>query len=107
MPSHLIILPRHPSKEKQTGLNKRHPSQNGPLRKHIRQCLVSTNQILLDSNMILDLEEDDGRGAEERSGQQYPIGDELLSVGQVARIQGPHHGCAGGLNALVETNVVG
>jgi len=36
---------------------------------NIRESLISTDQILLDSNVILDLEEDDGSGNEQGSRQ--------------------------------------
>jgi hypothetical protein len=78
-----------------------------PLRQHIRERLIAELQILLNSHMILDAQEDDRSGDEERTGEEHPVGDELVHEGHVVRVEGPHDGGAGGLDALVETDVVG
>lgn len=77
------------------------------LGEHIGEGLVGAGQILLDGHVVFDLEEDDGRGAEQGDDEEDEIGDVLGLVRGVAGVDGPHHGGAAGLDALVETDVVG
>lgn len=74
---------------------------------NIGNRLVCASQIFLDSYVVLDLEEDDWSGAEDGATEETPVTGEFGHEGDLPGIECPHHGCTGGLDALVETNVVG
>lgn len=57
--------------------------------------------------MVLDLHEDERGGDDEGDAEEHPVGDELLLVGQVAGVEVVDDGGTDGLDALVETDVVG
>ncbi|KFY15527.1 hypothetical protein V492_01934 [Pseudogymnoascus sp. VKM F-4246] len=78
-----------------------------PLRQHILERLITKLEILLDTHVLLDADEDDGRSDEQGASEEHPVGDELVHEGDLFGVERPHHGCAGGLDALVETDVVG
>jgi hypothetical protein len=64
------------------------------LRQHIGERLVGADKIRLDGDVVLDLEEDDGGGDDERTGEQAPVGRELAHVGDLVAVKRPHHGRA-------------
>lgn len=76
-------------------------------RQNIFDGLVCALQIDLDRHRVLDLQEDDGRRTQERTEQETPVAGELGHVRRAGRVPGPHDGRAGGLDALVETDIVG
>lgn len=76
-------------------------------RKHFCQSLFRADQIIVDGDVVLDFEEDDGSGAEERAAQENPVGEELIPEGELVTVEGPYDSAARGLDTLVETDVVG
>lgn len=78
-----------------------------PNRQHIRQRLIRTHQVLLHTNMILNLQKDHRCRTQQAERQKSPIRRKLGYEASLAGIEGPRDSCAGGLNSLVETDVVG
>ena len=76
-------------------------------RKDISNSLISTRKILLDINVIANLQEDDWGSDEEGYGEQGPVADKLPFEGELAGVKVVHDGRAAGLDALVETDIVG
>ena len=68
---------------------------------------VGPSDIQVGGNVVLDLHEDDRASDEDRGAQEHPIADELRHEGDFLGVDGPHDGRAGGLDSLVETDVVG
>ena len=73
---------------------------------HIRKGLIRANQIFLNRNVILNLEEDDWRGTDQRKGQQCPSTGELSQEGRLVTINAPNHSGTSGLDSLVEADVI-
>lgn len=76
-------------------------------RQDILDGLVGTPEILLDGHVVLDLGEDEGGSDDEGDAEQGPVADELGAVGEVAGVEVVDDGGSDGLDALVETDVVG
>lgn len=76
-------------------------------RQHIRNRLIRPRQIITHINMIPNLQENDRGRNNKRRPQQRPVTDKLLLVGEFPCIEVIHDGRAAGLDALVETDVVG
>ena len=74
---------------------------------HVREGLVRASQILLDSDVVLDLVENDWGGDEQGEDEQAPVTSELGEEGDLLAIERPHDGCTGRLDALVEADVIG
>ena len=69
--------------------------------------LVGKLQILLNRHRILDSHEHDRQGDHQATRQQAPGGSKLAHIRDLQAVQAPDDGCTCGLNALVETGVVG
>lgn len=76
-------------------------------RQNIGQSLISTLEIVLSAHVVANLEEDDRGSNDKRNGEKSPVADELRSVGDLACIKVVDDCGTDGLNALVETDIVG
>ena len=76
-------------------------------RQNIGQSLISTLEIVLSAHVVANLEEDDRSSNDKRNGEKSPVADELRSVGDLACIKVVDDCGTDGLNALVETDIVG
>jgi hypothetical protein len=64
-------------------------------RKNILDGLVCASEIFLDRNGVLDFEEDDRDGDEDRAAQQTEVGGIFVHEGELVVIQTPHDGRTG------------
>lgn len=69
----------------------------------ILDCLVTEFQILLNRNVVLDLQEDNGSGQDQGSGEDTPGGAKHGVVRGVGRVETPENSGTSGLETLVET----
>lgn len=69
----------------------------------ILDCLVTEFQILFNRNVVLDLQEDDGGGQNQGSGENTPGGAKHGVVRSVDAVETPEDGSTSGLETLVET----
>jgi hypothetical protein len=69
--------------------------------------LIRALEILLDGDVVLDPGQNERGGDHEGGGEEDPVADELLLVGEVAGVEVVDHGGTDGLDALVETDEVG
>lgn len=69
----------------------------------ILDCLITEFQILFKRNVVLDLQEDNGRGQEQGSGKDTPSGTKHGVVRGVETVETPEDGSTSRLETLVET----
>jgi hypothetical protein len=74
--------------------------------KNVGHGLVSALEIVLDSNVVSDLEEDDGSSEDKRDSEEDPVADELLLEGELPSVEVVHHGGPARLYTLIEADIV-
>jgi hypothetical protein len=80
---------------------------NALLSQNLVPSLVRKLQIFLDGHGVFDCHEHDRQSNEQATCQQAPRRSKLADVGDLQTVETPDDGGACGLDALVETGVVG
>lgn len=74
---------------------------------NVLMLFIRELEIILDIDVLLDLEEDDGRGNQEATHQKAPAGCKLCHEGCLLGVHAPHACCSCGLESFVESGKVG